>query len=144
VVHSRHPASGGAVDLVGDDAPDGRAMVAPVWFWWAGDLEPPCLYFITAGATRKAQNLAHSSWVEAHLSDADDVVILRGRASIVVDRAEQDRVDEAYRRKYVDPHTGARASIFDNPEDDLYRLELERVIAWSCGTVGTWTEWRLS
>ena len=62
----------------------------------------------------------------------------------MADQAEEDRVDEAYRRKYVDPYTGARATIFDNPEDDLYRLMPERVIAWSYGTVGTWTEWRLS
>jgi nitroimidazol reductase NimA-like FMN-containing flavoprotein (pyridoxamine 5'-phosphate oxidase superfamily) len=121
---------------------DGRALVAPVWFWWRGDADPPRLYFITARPTLKARNLARESWVEAHLGDGDEVVMLRGRASIVTDRAETDVVDAAYRAKYVDPGSGARASVYDNPEDDFYRLEPERVIAWSYGTVGTWTEWR--
>jgi nitroimidazol reductase NimA-like FMN-containing flavoprotein (pyridoxamine 5'-phosphate oxidase superfamily) len=121
---------------------DGRAMVAPVWYWWDGDAMRATLYFITARSTQKARNLVANSWLEAHLGDGDDVIMLRGRASIVSDRAIQDRVDSAYRARYVDPHSGARASIHDNPEDDLYRLDVERLIAWSYGTVGTWTEWR--
>ena len=123
--------------------PDGRPMVAPVWFAWDGESIPPRLYFITARPTRKARNLAHESWVEAHLGDGDDVVMLRGRARVVTDPEERDRVDAAYRSKYVDPNSGARASIFDNPDDDLYRVHLETVIAWSYGVVGTWTEWRI-
>jgi hypothetical protein len=119
-------------------------MVAPLWFWWAGDLVPPALYFITARSTQKARNLAHAEWVELHLGDGDEVAIVRGRARIVTDRSEAARVDAAYRARYVDPHTGARASIHDNPADDLYRVSVERVIAWSYGTVGTWTEWRFS
>ena len=119
-------------------------MVAPVWFWWDGDPEPPRLFFITARSTHKARNLVRQDWVEAHLGDGDDVVIVRGRASIVTDPGERDRIDAAYRAKYVDPHSGARASIFDNPADDLYRIDIERVLAWSYGTVGTWTEWRLA
>jgi nitroimidazol reductase NimA-like FMN-containing flavoprotein (pyridoxamine 5'-phosphate oxidase superfamily) len=121
---------------------DGRAMVTPVWFWWAGEQRPPRLYFITARSTLKARNLARQPWVEAHLGDGDDVVMLRGRVAIVTDRAESDGVDAAYRSKYVDPGTGARASVYDNPEDDVYALVPDRVIAWSYGTVGTWTEWR--
>ena len=121
---------------------DGRPLAAPVWFWWDGAAEPPRLYFITARPTLKARNLARESWVEAHLGDGDDVVLVRGRATIVRDRSESDEVDAAYRAKYVDPGSGARASVYDNPEDDVYRLDPERVIAWSYGTVGTWTEWR--
>ena len=120
---------------------DGRPLVAPVWFLWS-DGELPRLYFITARSTVKARNLAREPWVEAHLGDADDVVIVRGRASMVRDRWETELVDAAYRDKYVNPGTGARASIFDNPEDDCYRLDPERVITWWYGTVGTWTEWR--
>jgi len=122
--------------------PDGRAMIAPVWYWWDGEASPPSLYFITARQTQKARNLAVHDWVEAHLGDADDAVMVRGRVSIVEDRDEQARVDAAYRARYVDPHSGAHASIHDNPQDDLYRLKASRVIAWSYGTVGTWTEWR--
>jgi nitroimidazol reductase NimA-like FMN-containing flavoprotein (pyridoxamine 5'-phosphate oxidase superfamily) len=117
-------------------------MVAPVWFCWGGAAEPPRLYFITARGTHKARNLAAQDWVEAHLGDGDDVVMIRGRATIVADDDEQARVDAGYHAKYVDPHSGATASIHDNPADDLYRVSIERVIAWSYGTVGTWTEWR--
>jgi nitroimidazol reductase NimA-like FMN-containing flavoprotein (pyridoxamine 5'-phosphate oxidase superfamily) len=122
--------------------PDGRPMVAPVWFWWDGNFLPPRLYFITARPTQKARNLARNNWVEAHLGDGDDVQIVRGRAQVVTDRGEQDLVDANYRERYVDPHTGARASVYDNPADDVYRVDIEVVIAWSYGTVGTWTEWR--
>jgi hypothetical protein len=48
--------------------------------------------------------------------------------------------DRAYRAKYADPGSGAAASVYDNPEDDLYRLEPERVITWTSGTMGHWTE----
>jgi len=68
--------------------------------------------------------------------------IVRGPAKVVADRTETDRVDAAYRAKYVDPRSGAQASVYDNPEDDVYRLEPERVITWSYGTMGNWTEWR--
>ena len=121
---------------------DGRALVAPVWFWWDGDTDPPRLYFITSRPTLKARNLAREPWVEAHLGDGDEVVIVRGPARIAGDQAETERVDRAYRAKYVDPGSGAEASVYDNPEDDVYRLEPERVIAWSYGTMGIWTEWR--
>ena len=102
--------------------PDGRAMVAPVWYWWDGDATPPRLYFITARRTQKARNLRHRDWAEAHLGDGDDVVIVRGHVEIVADPVECSRVDAEYRRRYVDPHSGAQASVFDNPDDDLYRL----------------------
>ena len=121
---------------------DGRALVAPTWFWWDGDADAPRLYFITARPTLKARNLARETWVEAHLGDGDEVVIVRGRVTIVRDPRESDRVDAAYRAKYVDPGSGAEASVYDNPEDDVYRLEPERVITWSYGTMGNWTEWR--
>lgn len=117
-------------------------MVAPVWYWWDGDTSPPSLYFVTARPTQKARNLAASDWVEAHLGDGDDVVMVRGRVSMVVGDAEQELVDAAYQARYVDPHSGVRASIHDNPEDDLYRLAASRVIAWSYAIMGTWTEWR--
>jgi nitroimidazol reductase NimA-like FMN-containing flavoprotein (pyridoxamine 5'-phosphate oxidase superfamily) len=122
--------------------PDGRPMVVPVWYCWDGSSDPPRLYFITARTTQKARNLVNNDWVEAHLGDGDEVQIVRGHAARVEDRAESDAVDAAYRERYVDPHTGTRASIYDNPADDLYRLDAQVVIAWSYGTVGTWTEWR--
>jgi nitroimidazol reductase NimA-like FMN-containing flavoprotein (pyridoxamine 5'-phosphate oxidase superfamily) len=125
--------------------PDGRPHAMPVWFWWDGDADPPRCYFQTARPTQKARNLAAQAAVVLHLGDGDDVVMLLGNA-VVVDRrsGERARVDGAYRTKYVDPYTGARASLDENPLDDLYRVIPDRVIAWSYGVVGTWTEWRIS
>ena len=65
---------------------------------------------------------------------------VEGRAELVTDQAVQALVDGSWRRKYVDPYSGARASIFENPEDDLYRVRPDRVMTWSYGTVGTRTD----
>lgn len=105
-------------------------------------MPPRALYFITARPTQKARNLAATDWVEAHLGDGDEVILLRGRAHATSDAAEVARVDAAYRARYVDPASGRQASVHENPLDDVYRLRVERVIAWSYGTVSTWTEWR--
>jgi nitroimidazol reductase NimA-like FMN-containing flavoprotein (pyridoxamine 5'-phosphate oxidase superfamily) len=118
--------------------PDGRPHALPTWFWW----DDGRLYFITARGTQKARNLAHQQSVVAHFGDGDDVLLVEGPARIVKDAAEQQAVDAAYRSKYVDPVSGARASIFDNPLDDLYRVDVSRVVTWMYGTVGGWTEWR--
>jgi len=118
--------------------PDGRPHALPTWFWW----DDGRLYFVTARTTQKARNLAHERWVAAHFGDGDDVLLVEGAAAIVKDVAYQRAVDRAYGAKYVDPVSGQRASIFDNPLDDLYRVDVERVVTWMYGTVGGWTEWR--
>lgn len=117
--------------------PDGRPHAVPTWFLWADGR----LYFITARTTQKSRNLARQQWVVAHFGDGDDVLFAEGLAHIVSDGAEQQAVDAGYRAKYVDPVSGARASIFDNPADDLYRVEVMRIVTWMYGTVGGWTEW---
>jgi PPOX class probable F420-dependent enzyme len=116
--------------------PDGLPHVMPLWFWWDGK----AIYFITSRPTQKARNLSREPRVVLHLGDGDEVLIVEGRAELVTDRAEQWRVDGSWRRKYVDPYSGARASIFENPEDDLYRVRPDRVMTWSYGTVGTRTD----
>ena len=117
--------------------PDGRPHALPTWFWWTDGR----IYFITARSTQKARNLAAQRWVVAHFGDGDDVLMAEGPATMVVDVDEQQTVDAAYRDKYVDPVSGAHASIFDNPADDLYRIDVARVVTWMYGTVGGWTEW---
>ena len=110
----------------------------PVWFCWLDRR----LYFITARGTQKARNLAHQPWVVAHAGDGDDVLFVEGAIERVTDPDELARVDAAYRSKYIDPVSGATASVFDNPADDLYRLVPWRVVTWMYGTVAGWTEWR--
>jgi PPOX class probable F420-dependent enzyme len=126
--------------ILSSTRPDGRPHAIPTWFWWAGDGR---LYFITARGTQKARNLARQPWVVAHFGDGDDVIFVEGSATVVTEPAEQRQADDAYQAKYIDPVSGARASIFDNPADDLYRVELVRVVTWMYGTVGGWTEWRV-
>ena len=118
--------------------PEGRPHAMPVWFCWLDAR----LYFITANGTQKARNLAAQPWAVAHAGDGDDVVFAEGPVHRVTDRDGLERVDNAYRAKYVDPTTGATASIFDNPADDLYRIDPWRVVTWMYGTVAGWTEWR--
>ncbi|HEX6292874.1 MAG TPA: pyridoxamine 5'-phosphate oxidase family protein [Herpetosiphonaceae bacterium] len=116
--------------------PDGRPHAAPVWYCWDG----LHIYFVTGRATQKAKNLAHQPWTIVHAGDGDDVIILEGSAAIVTNPKEQQRVNAAYMEKYVDPRSGARATIF-NPGDDLYRVTVERVMAWQYGIEATRTEW---
>jgi PPOX class probable F420-dependent enzyme len=116
--------------------PDGRPHAAPLWYWWDG----ASIYFITGRSTQKARNLARQPWTIVHAGDGDDVIILEGKAEIVADREEQERVNAAYMEKYVDPGSGARATIF-NEGDDLYRVKVRHVMAWEYGTIGNRTDW---
>lgn len=118
--------------------PDGRPHAVPVWFIW----EDPHLYFISARRLQKSKNLARQSWIVLHLGDGDDVVILEGPAKIVTEREEQEHIDAAYRAKYVDPGSGAQATIFE-PDADLYRVDVKHIMAWEYGTVANLTDWKL-
>ena len=116
---------------------DGRPHAVPVWFIW----EDAHLYFISARSLQKSKNLAHQSWVVVHLGDGDDVVILEGPTRIITEREELERIDTAYRAKYVDPGSGAQATIFE-PEADLYRVDVKHIMAWQYGTVANRTDWK--
>jgi general stress protein 26 len=107
-----------------------------VWYIWRGRH----LYFISERSLQKSRNLARQPWIVVHAGDGDDVIILEGSVEIVTDRAELERVDMAYRDKYVDPGSGAQATIFE-PGVDLYRVNVNRVMAWEYGTVANRTDW---
>ena len=92
------------------------------------------------GAPRRPTNLAGQPWAVVHAGDGDDAIILEGPAEIVTHDEELRRIDAAYRDKYVDPHSGARASIF-NDGDDLYRVRVRRAMAWAYGVVASRTDW---
>ena len=117
--------------------PDGRPHAMPVWFTWDG--HDVC--FITQRSTQKGRNLGRESWVVVHAGDGDDAIILEGRAEMVVDRADLERIDASYREKYVDPGSGATATIF-NEGDDCYRVRVQHVMVWLYGNIGTRTDWR--
>jgi nitroimidazol reductase NimA-like FMN-containing flavoprotein (pyridoxamine 5'-phosphate oxidase superfamily) len=120
-------------------SPAGRPDAVPVWFWWDGTH----VYFTCAARARKARNIAHQPEIVLHNGDGADSIILKGRAERVGDADELERVDRAYRTKYVDPHSGARATVF--VEDDLvYRIRPRLVMAWSYATMSTRTDWELA
>jgi len=116
--------------------PDGRPHAVPVWFIWA----ERDLYFISARNLQKARNLARQPWTVVHLGDGDDVVILEGPVEIVREQDELERIDELYRAKYVDPGSGAQATIFE-PGADLYRVDIKHIMAWEYGTIANRTDW---
>lgn len=116
--------------------PDGRPHAVPVWYVW----DSHGLYFISARHLQKAKNLARQPWIVVHAGDGDDVIIMEGPVEIMTDRPELERIDLLYRAKYVDPGSGMQATIFE-PEADLYRVNVRRVMAWEYGTVANRTDW---
>ena len=117
--------------------PDGRPHAVPVWYIWDGR----SLYFISERSLQKSRNLARQPWSVVHAGDGDDVIILEGSVEIVTGSAELEKVDAAYRAKYVDPGSGAQATIFE-PQADLYRVNVKHVMAWEYGTVANRTDWK--
>ena len=116
---------------------DGRPDAVPVWFWWDGR----CVYFATKLTSRKAHNIAAQPAVVAHNGDGADPIIIKGTADLVVDPGELASVDRAYRAKYVDPHSGAQATVF-NEGDGIFRIQPRIVMAWSYATCSSRTDFR--
>jgi Pyridoxamine 5'-phosphate oxidase len=123
------------VATAGAAAPD----AVPVWFWWDGE----SVYFTTKAHSRKARNLARRPAIVLHNGDGVDPIILKGDAEVVADDAELERVDAAYRDKYVDPHSGARATIHVEG-DAVYRVRPRLAMAWEYATCSTRTDWELA
>jgi PPOX class probable F420-dependent enzyme len=117
-------------------SPGGRPDAVPVWFWWEGE----SIWFTAKAASRKARNIAARPEVVLHNGDGADPIVLKGVAEQVVDANELERLDAAYAEKYVDPHGGARATIFVDG-DVVLRVRPRLVMAWSYATVGTRTDW---
>lgn len=117
--------------------PDGRPHAMPVWYWWDGRN----IYFTSAKVSQKARNLARQPWAIIHAGDGDDVIILEGPVTVVTDPAEIARANAAYMEKYVDPGSGAQATV-NTEADNLYRLNVRHVMAWEYGTVAHRTDWR--
>jgi PPOX class probable F420-dependent enzyme len=118
-------------------APDGRPDAVPVWFWWDGE----AVFFTTKADSRKARNLARQPAVVVHNGDGTDPIIVKGDAEVVTDPTELERVDRGYLQKYVDPGSGARATIFVEG-DNVYRVRPRLVMAWAYATCSNRTDWR--
>lgn len=116
-------------------SPAGRPDATPIWFWWDGN----AAYFTCASVARKARNIAAQPEVVLLNGDGTDPIIVKGRAERVLDRAELERVDNAYGKKYVDPATGGSATIFV-ADDHVYRVKPRIVAAWAYSTAASRTE----
>ncbi len=116
--------------------PDGRPHAVPVWYCWDGT----SIYFITPRTTQKAKNLVQQPFIVMHLGDGDDVIIVEGVVNLVSDYHEQTRVNTLYGEKYVDPKSGTKATIF-REGDDLYRVQITRIMTWEYGMMRTRTDW---
>ena len=116
-------------------SPRGRPDAVPVWFWWDGEVA----YFTCKAETVKPRNIAHEPNVVLHNGDGTDPIILKGRAERVTDAGERERVEAAYREKYVDLGSGTPATLTD--EDEVYRVTPRLVSAWSYATAATRTDW---
>jgi pyridoxine/pyridoxamine 5'-phosphate oxidase len=115
----------------------GRPDAVPVWFWWDGR----DVWFATKAVSRKARNIATHQDVVLHNGDGADPIILKGVAEPVDDEERLARVDAAYGAKYVDPHSGARATIFVQG-DVVFRVRPRLVMAWEYATCSSRTDWR--
>lgn len=116
--------------------PDVRPHCVPVWFWWDG----AAVYFNTSPRTQKGRNLAVHPWAVAHLGDGDDTLILEGPVTPVIDPVELERIDVAFRSKYVDPNSGASAGFPHTEDGQGFRLDTERMLVWEYGIVATRTD----
>jgi PPOX class probable F420-dependent enzyme len=116
--------------------PDGRPHAVPVWYLWDGK----SIYFVTKRLSQKGRNLALQPWIIVHAGDGDDAIILDGPVQVVEDPAEMQRVNAGYMEKYVDPHSGAKATIY-NEGDNLYRVDVKHAMMWEYGVVATRTDW---
>ena len=116
--------------------PDGRPHAVPVWYWWDGQ----AIYFATQRHSQKAKNLVQQPWVVVHAGDGDDAIILEGSAAEVTDPDDLTRINADYMEKYVDPHSGAKATI-PNDGDVVYRVRVKHVMTWEYGVVATRTDW---
>jgi PPOX class probable F420-dependent enzyme len=115
----------------------GRPDAVPVWFWWDGS----DAWFTTKATSRKARNLAERPHVVLHNGDGADPIILKGIAEVVDDGDALARLDTAYGAKYVDPHSGARATTFAEG-DVVFRMRPRVVMAWAYATCSSRTDWR--
>ena len=115
----------------------GRPDATPVWFWWDGT----SIWFTTKRSSRKARNLERQPAIVLHNGDGADPIIVKGDAELVTSDEELGRVDAAYREKYVDPHSGAQATIFVEG-DVVFRVRPRLVLAWEYATCSTRTDGR--
>ena len=116
--------------------PNGKPHAAPVWYTW----DSRHIYFVTDPASQKGKNLASQPAIVVHAGDGDDAIILEGSVELVTEPGERARLNQAYMEKYIDPHSGAQATIGEH--DTVYQVNVKRIMCWEYGVVATRTDWK--
>jgi PPOX class probable F420-dependent enzyme len=76
--------------------PDGRPHSMPVWGVWDGE----AVWFSSGGRSRKARNLAADPRCVVTTEDANEPVVVEGRAEVVDDRPTIERIADLMSAKY--------------------------------------------
>jgi general stress protein 26 len=121
--------------------PDGRPHCVPVWYIWLGDEKR--VYIVTHYTAVKAKNLAHQPYVVLTAGNADDSIILEGTAHLVTETAERERINRLWMEKYVDPTSGAQATV-GGADDRMFRVEISHIMIWEYGNIASRTDWRFN
>ncbi|MET7616166.1 pyridoxamine 5'-phosphate oxidase family protein [Streptomyces sp. NPDC005408] len=104
----------------------GAPHVAPVW----GVELDGVLYFYSERRTRKARNIAADPRVVVNLENAEDVVIVHGRADDLGAPAEHSEVLAAFEDKYSAPGDAQYLPSNDPAFDVLWALVPESAQMW--------------
>lgn len=110
--------------------PDGEPHSVPLWGIWHNDR----LHVAGSPETRWARNLSANPVVAVHPPDAENVVIIEGRARALADDAltagEWAALNGAYEAKY------------NSEGSPNWVVEPRLVLAWDGIRLGTMTRWR--
>ena len=106
--------------------PAGAPHAAPVW----GVVVNETLFLYSERGTVKARNLASDPRVVVHLSDAEDVLIVRGTAEDVGRPDAHPEVVAALAAKYPDPADRQYLPDADPAFDVVYAVRPRSAIAW--------------
>lgn len=100
--------------------PDGNPHARPTWGVWVDEM----FYCGGGERTRWVRNLASNPNIVVHREDAEEVVILEGKAERIDDETADTtligRLDRAYEKKYDIPHG-----------TPFFAVRLDKVFAWS-------------
>lgn len=112
--------------------PDGKPHARPTWGVWVDEM----FYCGGGKRTRWVRNLATNSNIVVHREDAEEVVIIEGRAERIgaesADAALIEQLDRAYEEKYGMPHG-----------TPFFAVRPEKVFAWNDYPIDA-TRWEIA
>ncbi|MEU5882294.1 pyridoxamine 5'-phosphate oxidase family protein [Spirillospora sp. NPDC047279] len=96
--------------------PDGRPHTMPVWGAWSGD----ALWFSSSLPSRKIANIRENEQVTVATEDAENPVVLQGRAELVTEPERLQgfidmvnaKYDTGYRVDFLDPEVNATVAVW--------------------------------